>query len=120
MEVADRGELESRGKEKRPAPTAAIDARDEPTLEVTAQGQNNDDYQSENMDEEDDGDEDEDEDEDEDDEDEDEEPQLKYGSLTKSVGGLYRNGDATSASLLSGDKMVCSTTYPGSIFYFSS
>jgi hypothetical protein len=40
------------------------------------------------------------------DEDEDEEPRLKYGSLTKSVGSIYRNGDATSACLLSGDKMV--------------
>lgn len=39
-------------------------------------------------------------------EEEEDEPRLKYGSLTKSVGALYRNGDATSTFLLSGDKMV--------------
>ncbi|KAI9813686.1 MAG: Vacuolar protein sorting-associated protein 41 [Thelocarpon impressellum] len=58
-----------------------------------------------------DGDEDE-EAEDEDDEDEDdddEEPQLKYARLTGSLGGLYRNGDATSAALVAGDKMIVGT-----------
>lgn len=39
--------------------------------------------------------------------DEDEEPQLKYAYLTKHLGSLYRNGDATSAFLSAGDKMVC-------------
>lgn len=115
MEVADSGELESHGKEKSPAPTAANDARDDSTPQVTAEEQNNDEYQSEDVDEdEDDG------DEDEDDEDEDEEPRLKYGSLTKSVGALYRNGDATSASLLSGDKMVCSAIWHKRTLSFSS
>ena len=37
---------------------------------------------------------------------EDEEPRLKYASLTKSLGAVYRNGDATSAFLVAGDKMV--------------
>ncbi|EEP82604.1 conserved hypothetical protein [Uncinocarpus reesii 1704] len=41
--------------------------------------------------------------------DEDEEPQLKYASLTKSIGTLYRNGDATSTFLVAGDKMVVGT-----------
>ena len=41
-----------------------------------------------------------------DDEEEDEEPQLKYASLTKAQGALYRNGDAASAFLVAGDKMV--------------
>lgn len=50
---------------------------------------------------------DEGEDEDEDDEDEDEEPRLKYAKLTGSLATVYRNGDATSSSLLAGDKMVC-------------
>lgn len=40
-------------------------------------------------------------------EDEDEEPRLKYASLTKHLKPVYRNGDATSASLVAGDKMVC-------------
>ena len=41
-------------------------------------------------------------------EEEDEEPRLKYASLTKSLRPVYRNGDATSAFLVAGDKMVCS------------
>ena len=46
--------------------------------------------------------------EDEEDEDEeDEEPRLKYAVFTKSQGSVYRNGDATSAFLVAGDKMVC-------------
>ena len=37
---------------------------------------------------------------------EDEEPRLKYASLTKHLNPIYRNGDATSAFLVAGDKMV--------------
>lgn len=51
-------------------------------------------------------DEDEDEDEDDEDDDEDDEPRLKYARLTQHLGGVYRNGDATSAFLVAGDKMV--------------
>lgn len=51
----------------------------------------------------DDGDDDGDDDEDEEEEDE---PRLKYASLTKNLKPLYRNGDATSAFLVAGDKMV--------------
>ena len=40
-------------------------------------------------------------------EEEEEEPRLKYASMTKSLGAVYRNGDATSAFLVAGDKMVC-------------
>ncbi|KAK3168150.1 hypothetical protein OEA41_004596 [Lepraria neglecta] len=36
---------------------------------------------------------------------EDEEPRLKYASLTKHLKPVYRNGDATSAFLVAGDKM---------------
>ena len=49
--------------------------------------------------------EEEDEEEAEDDEDE-EEPHLKYAYLTKHLGAVYRNGDATSSFLAAGDKMV--------------
>ncbi|PGH15419.1 hypothetical protein AJ79_02395 [Helicocarpus griseus UAMH5409] len=42
---------------------------------------------------------------DEDEEDEDDEPRLKYASLTRSIGSVYRNGDATSSFLTAGDKM---------------
>lgn len=56
-------------------------------------------------------DDDENEDEDEDDdegeeEEEDEEPRLKYVYLTKCLPSLYRAGDATSALLVGGDRMV--------------
>lgn len=53
--------------------------------------------------EEEDADEDEDDNEDEDEEDE---PRLKYTSLTRNLRLVYRNGDATSAFLVAGDKMV--------------
>jgi len=46
------------------------------------------------------------EEEEEEEEDEDEEPRLKYASLTKHLKPIYRNGDATSAFLVAGDKMV--------------
>ena len=39
-------------------------------------------------------------------EDEEDEPRLNYTSLTKYLRTLYRNGDATSAFLVAGDKMV--------------
>ena len=45
-------------------------------------------------------------DDDEDDEEEEEEAKLKYARLTSNLGGLYRNGDATSAFVVAGDKMV--------------
>lgn len=44
--------------------------------------------------------------EEEEDEEEDDEPKLKYARLTSSLGPVYRNGDATSAFLVAGDKMV--------------
>ncbi|KAI9772760.1 MAG: Vacuolar protein sorting-associated protein 41 [Geoglossum umbratile] len=59
---------------------------------------------------------------DEDDEDEevedDEEPQLKYVRLTGSLGGVYRNGDATSAILVAGDKVIIGT-HNGNVHVYS-
>jgi vacuolar protein sorting-associated protein 41 len=49
-------------------------------------------------------------DEDGDEEDEEEEPRLKYTPVTKRLSSLYRNGDAVSAFLVGGDKMVRRTT----------
>jgi len=54
----------------------------------------------------DDSDENDDEEEEEESDDEDEEPRLKYAYLTKHLGSVYRNGDATSTFLVAGDKMV--------------
>lgn len=42
----------------------------------------------------------------EDEEEEEEEPRLKYAPLTKNLTSLYRNGDASSAFFVAGDKMV--------------
>ncbi|KAJ5594815.1 uncharacterized protein N7459_001023 [Penicillium hispanicum] len=42
-------------------------------------------------------------------EEEDEEPRLKYAYLTKHLGSIYRNGDATSTFLVAGDKMIVGT-----------
>lgn len=44
--------------------------------------------------------------EDDDDEGEEDEPKLKYARLTRDLGPMYRNGDATSTFLVAGDKMV--------------
>lgn len=38
---------------------------------------------------------------------EEDEPHLKYSYLTKHLGAVYRNGDATSTFSAVGDKMVC-------------
>lgn len=46
------------------------------------------------------------EEEEEEDEEDDEEPRLEYSSVTKKLTSVYRNGDATSAFLVAGDKMV--------------
>lgn len=59
--------------------------------------------------EEDEEDDDEDDEDDEEEEEEDEEPQLKYAPLTQHLRGVYRNGDATSAFLVAGDKMIIGT-----------
>lgn len=64
-------------------------------------------HDSDDGSEEDDG-EDEEEEEDEDEEEE-EEPRLKYACLTRHLPSLYRNGDATSAFIVGGDKMVFSS-----------
>ena len=40
-------------------------------------------------------------------EEEDDEPKLKYARMTGYLASVYRNGDATSAFLVAGDKMVC-------------
>jgi hypothetical protein len=44
--------------------------------------------------------------EDDDDDGEEDEPKLKYARLTAHLLSVYRNGDATSAFLVAGDKMV--------------
>jgi hypothetical protein len=56
--------------------------------------------------------EDEEDSDDDDEDDTEEEPKLKYTRLTSSLGPVYRNGDATSAFMVAGDKMVWSM-FPG-------
>lgn len=60
----------------------------------------------------DDEDDDDDDEEDEEEEEEEEEPQLKYARLTQHLSPVYRNGDATSAFIVAGDKMVRSRLLP--------
>ena len=109
MEAADRAGPEADGNgQRQQGRSRPVVADDEPAPEATAADNNGGQYPSESDDEA--------EEEEEDDEDEDE-PRLKYGSLTKSVGGRYRNGDATSTFSLSGDKMVCSTVDLEAEFY---
>jgi vacuolar protein sorting-associated protein 41 len=73
---------------KRERHPAASTAQNEPTLEQDE--------------------EEEEDDEEDDDDDTDDEPKLKYTRLTENLGSVYRNGDATSAFMVAGDKMVWS------------
>lgn len=82
--------LEESGEQKRDA--AAEETEDEDNEEEDDENEDEDDQ-------------DEDDDEEED-EDEDEEPSLKISRLTPHLNSVYRNGDATSAFLVAGDKMV--------------
>lgn len=54
----------------------------------------------------------------EDEDEEDEEPRLKYAPLTKNLGSVYRNGDATSAFLVAGDKLIMGT-HNGQVYVYS-
>lgn len=51
------------------------------------------------------------EEEEEEDDEEEEEPRLKYTRLTRSLGGVYRNGDAVASSSVFGERMVCLAIY---------
>ncbi|KIW69609.1 hypothetical protein, variant [Phialophora macrospora] len=51
-------------------------------------------------------------------EEEEEEPRLKYATLTRNVTTIYRNGDATSAFHVAGDKMIVGT-HSGNIHVFA-
>ena len=56
--------------------------------------------------------------EDEDEDEEEEESRLKYATLTRNVSSIYRNGDATSAFHVAGDKMIVGT-HNGNIHVFA-
>lgn len=73
-------------------------ARDESQLEKVASEEAQDNVEPDSEDEEEDG--------DDDDDDVDEEPKLKYSRLTRDLGPVYRNGDATATFMVAGDKMV--------------
>lgn len=61
---------------------------------------------------------DEEEDEGDDEDEEEEEPRLKYAPLTKNLASVYRNGDATSAFIVAGDKLIIGT-HDGKIHVYS-
>lgn len=52
-----------------------------------------------------------DDDDDEEYDDDDDEPRLNYARMTQNLASVYRNGDATSAFLVAGDKMVWKQAY---------
>ncbi|KAK4167021.1 putative vacuolar protein sorting-associated protein [Cladorrhinum sp. PSN259] len=82
---------------------------DDPTVEHSSDGGDDDEEEGEEA-EDGEGDEEGDEDdEDDSEEEEDEEPKLKYARLTQHLGPVYRNGDATSAFIVAGDKTIIGT-----------
>ncbi|KAF4773338.1 WD domain-containing protein [Colletotrichum scovillei] len=120
----DRDGLTAAQKGKGPETAEAVTAPEELAAtksekESTKDGDGTDNKEEEEEDEEDndeddeddddDEEDDDDDDEDDDDEDDDEEPRLKYARLTQHLGPIYRNGDATSAFLVAGDKMIIGT-----------
>lgn len=76
-----------------------------------ADGDREEEEEDEDDDDDDDAEEDSEEEVDSDDE-EDEEPRFKSSRLTQYLGAVYRNGDATSASFVAGDKMVRNQSSP--------
>lgn len=97
--------------------SSKVEGKDVEVTDVDADTDNNQEAEgAENEEEEEEEEEEDDEEEDDDDEDdeeeeeeeEDEEPLLKSVRLTQHLGAVYRNGDATSACLVAGDKMVWS------------
>jgi hypothetical protein len=93
----DAGGASSDDKGKAIAPDDSLPNEPDPGAEEGQKSEAEDDEEEE----------DEDEDGDDDQEEEEEEPRLKYARLTQHLGPVYRNGDATSAFLVAGDKMVC-------------
>lgn len=115
-EVPTAGDSDAEAATKSPA-SSNKETSDKPEDQVTAAGTAGQDPVSDPQadndeeDDDDDGDDGENEEEgddedDEEDEEEDEEPKLKYARLTPNLGPVYRNGDATSAFVVAGDKMV--------------
>lgn len=91
-------ELDSSSAQSRSSPTANPDEH-----EKDLQDGDDNTAASDDLEEEEDAEEQEEE---EDSDEDDEEPRLKYAYLTKHLGSVYRNGDATSTFLVAGDKMV--------------
>ncbi|CAG8950839.1 hypothetical protein HYFRA_00003056 [Hymenoscyphus fraxineus] len=82
------------------ADDAVVDEGDQTAVQVQSGSDDNDAEEDEDE---------EDDDADTDGEEDEEEPKLKYARLTSSLAPVYRNGDATSAFLVAGDKMFIGT-----------
>lgn len=96
--TADRGAAQDKGKGVAHGSQEGRDGDGGPAASEGAGGSDQDESEEEEGEEQDSDDDDDDE--------EDEEPKLKYARLTQHLGPVYRNGDATSAFLVAGDKMV--------------
>ena len=102
-ERARQAQLEQEASVSQSTPVSGYEDHRDDRPAPTEDGQGSHNSDKEDHDDEDD---DEDEDEDSEEDEDDEEPRLKYAYLTKHLGSVYRNGDATSSFLTAGDKMV--------------
>lgn len=112
IEVQDVKTMES--KDEATAKDGDKGEEEEGKVKAKEGGDGDDDDDDDDDDEDEDDEEEDDEDDDEEEDDDDEEPKLKYARLTQHLNGVYRNGDATSAFLVAGDKMVspvCNGSY---------
>ncbi|OJJ51601.1 hypothetical protein ASPZODRAFT_56678 [Penicilliopsis zonata CBS 506.65] len=111
VESASQAHLEQQGTSTVQATNDEHEQRDESTQGGPGSGDEGGEQHSSEDDDEggDDGEQDDNDDEEEEEEEEEEEPKLKYAYLTKQIGSVYRNGDATSSFLTVGDKMIIGT-----------
>ncbi|KAL4810552.1 hypothetical protein BDV18DRAFT_156907 [Aspergillus unguis] len=110
----------SRDNPEQASPSSPLSQHKRPHRQLHAETEDDDDDEDQDREDEDSATErgsDHEEEEEEEDEEEDE-PHLKYSYLTKQLGAVYRNGDATSTFLAAGDKMVLGT-HNGNIHVFS-
>ncbi|XWW92556.1 hypothetical protein V2A60_000481 [Cordyceps javanica] len=107
-DISDRKTESSGNKDDAAAvPSSKQGKADEEEVEDENESENDDDDDNDEEDEDEDA--DEEDDDDDDDDDEDDEPSLKISRLTPHLNAVYRNGDATSAFLVAGDKMILGT-----------
>jgi len=94
------------GAEGTPTPVVRESDREQSSGDESGTGEEEEEEEDGDGDNDEDEEGDDDDDDEEEEEEEDEEPKLKYARLTQHLGPVYRNGDATSAFFVGGDKMA--------------